>query len=71
MMYLMRQTILMIYHTFFFRKLGKMLQNLSSAAVMIDALRVSWMGPISDFLVIGYWKVFFIQIDVKHSVCKQ
>ena len=31
---------LMKYHTLFFRKLGKMLQNLSSAAVLIGALRV-------------------------------
>ena len=30
----------MKYHTFFFLKLGKMLQNLSSAAVVIGALRV-------------------------------
>ena len=29
----------MKYHTFFFRKLEKMLQNLSSAAVVIGALR--------------------------------
>ena len=36
------QTILMRCHTlFFFRKLGKMSQNLSSAAVVIDALRVN------------------------------
>ena len=34
------QTILMKYHTLFFRKLGKMSQNLSSAAVVIGALRV-------------------------------
>ena len=34
------QTILMKYHTFFFRKLGKMSENLSSAAVVIGALRV-------------------------------
>ena len=34
------QTILMKYHTLFFRKLGKMLQNLSSSAVVIGALRV-------------------------------
>ena len=31
-------TILMKYHTLIFRKLGKMSQNLSSAAVMIDAV---------------------------------
>ena len=35
------QTILMKYHTFFFQKLGKNLQNLSSAAVVIGALRVN------------------------------
>ena len=34
------QTILMKYHTLFFRKLGKISQNLSSAAVVIGALRV-------------------------------
>ena len=34
------QTILIKYHTFF-RKLGKMSQNLSSAAVVIGALRVN------------------------------
>ena len=31
----------MKYHTFFFRKLGKMSQNLSSAAVVIGTLRVN------------------------------
>ena len=36
------QTILMKYHTLFFRKLGKMSQNVSSAAVVIGALRVKW-----------------------------
>ena len=35
-----RQMILMDYHTLFFGKLEKMLQNLSSAAVVIGALRV-------------------------------
>ena len=38
------QTILMKYHTlFFFRKLGKMSQNLSSAAVVIGTLSVKYM----------------------------
>ena len=36
------QTILIKYRTFFFQKLGKMLKNLSSAAVVIGALRVKW-----------------------------
>ena len=35
------QTILMKYHTLFFWKLGKILQNLSSAAVVIGTLRVN------------------------------
>ena len=34
------QTILMKFHTLFFQKSGKMSQNLSSAAVVIGALRV-------------------------------
>ena len=43
-----RQTILMNYHAlFFFRKLGKMSQSLSSAAVIIGALRVSF-EPVSS-----------------------
>ena len=36
-----QQMILMRYHALFFQKLGKMLQNLSPAAVVICALRVS------------------------------
>ena len=32
--------IVMKHHSIFFRKLGKMSQNLSSAAVVIGALRV-------------------------------
>ena len=35
------QTILMKYQTLVFRKFGKMSQNLSSAAVVIGALRVN------------------------------
>ena len=38
------QTILMKYHTLFCRKLGKMLQNLSFAAVVIGALRFNIRG---------------------------
>ena len=34
------QTILMKHHTLFFQKLGKTSQNLSSAALVIGALRV-------------------------------
>ena len=56
----------MKYHTLFCQKLEKMSQNLSSAAVMIGALRVkcclsgpivlfSEMGPIPDPLLITCW----------------
>ena len=34
------QTILVKYHTLFFQKLGKTSSNLSSAAIVIGALRV-------------------------------
>ena len=34
---------LMKYHTLFFQKLGKMSQNLWSAAVVIGTLRVYWI----------------------------
>ena len=43
-----QQTILMKYHTLFFRKLGKMSQNLSSAVVVIGALRVKGLSQITD-----------------------
>ena len=36
------QTILMKYHALFLRKSGSISQNLSSAAVVIGALRVKW-----------------------------
>ena len=42
------QTVLMKYHTLFFRKFGKMLKNLSSAAVEIGALRVKSDAPLSQ-----------------------
>ena len=42
------QTILVKYHTLFFRRLGKMSQNLSSAAVVIGFLR----AKLVDFLLI-------------------
>ena len=44
------QTILMKYHTLFFRKLGKMSQNLSCAAVVIGALRVKPVYALWNFL---------------------
>ena len=51
------QTILMKYYTLFFRKLRKMWQNLSSAAVMIGALRVNtiitYFSETTNFLILG------------------
>ena len=38
------QTILMKYNTLFFQKLGKMLQNSSSTAVVIGALRIKFIS---------------------------
>ena len=38
----------MKYHTLFFRKLGKMLENLSSAAVVIGALRDKYCFSFSE-----------------------
>ena len=37
----------MKHHTLFFRKLGKMSQNLSSAAVVIGPLRVKYTSTIN------------------------
>ena len=46
------KTILMKYHTslFFFRKLGKMSQDLSSAAVVVGALRVKLESSLSQIV---------------------
>ena len=38
----------MKYHTLFFRKLGKLLQNLSSATIVIGALRVYLVKKSAD-----------------------
>ena len=52
------------YHTLFFRKLGKISENLSSAAVVIGALKVNTLGLQSwdryimvmlDFLCFQNW----------------
>ena len=48
------QTILLKYHTFFFRKLGKTQQNLSSAAVLIGALRVKFQTLWASSYLICY-----------------
>ena len=47
------QTILMKYRTLFFFKFEKMSQNLSSAAVVIGALRVK------DISYIELWQLFY------------
>ena len=46
----------MKYHTLFCRKLGKMSQNLASAAVVIDALRVNQLHnfDLIDFALLAY-----------------
>ena len=45
------QTILMKYHSLFFlKKIGKMLQNLSSAAVVIGALSVNHWSRVEETL---------------------
>ena len=46
------QTILMKYHTNFVLKLGKMVENLLSAAVVIGALRVSTL-PIGKQIILA------------------
>ena len=43
-----RQTILMEYHALFLRKSGKISQNLSSAVVVIGALRVNYNTGVSN-----------------------
>ena len=43
-----QQTILMIYHTFYFRKLREMSQNVSSRAVVIGIFRVK-MQRVYDY----------------------
>ena len=47
------QTILMRYHTLFFRKLGKMSQNVSSAAVVIAVLRARLVLVTDTLSLIG------------------
>ena len=41
----------MIYHTLFFRKLGKMSQTVLSAAVVIGALRADIIGGKTKYLL--------------------
>ena len=48
----------MKYYTLFFRKLGKMLENLSSAAVVIGGLKVNQPAPFSSTLMtMVFWEV--------------
>ena len=68
------QTILMNFHTLFFRKLGKTSKKLPSAAVLIGALRVKpnefaftyQSDEPSPFIILGV--SYFFQILIKHSV---
>ena len=41
---------LLLYHFLFYSKLGKIRQNLSSAAVVIGALRVKWQSLLVNIL---------------------
>ena len=50
----------MKYHTLFFQKLGKMSQNLSSAAVVIGTLRVK-MAP-GVWGILGEWLFIFREL---------
>ena len=59
------QTILLKYHTLFCRKLGKMLQNLSSAAVVIGTLRVNPFFSIYNSLL-AYLMIYFGSLHCKH-----
>ena len=56
--------ILKKYHTLFFRKQGKMSQNLSSAAVVIGALRVNkpLSAKVTIFQVKNQYSIFFMSI---------
>ena len=45
---------LMKYHTLFFRKFGKMLKNLSSAAVVIGAIRVKRHHEMKSYLDVDF-----------------
>ena len=56
-----RQTILMKYYTLFFRKLGKKSQNLSSAVVVIGALRVIVTLPKR---IMGFVKVCLFKMRI-------
>ena len=47
------QTILMKYHALFLRKSGQISQNLSSAAVVIGALRVNKRIDLKNVVI--YW----------------
>ena len=55
----------MKYHTLFFRKLGKMSQNLSSAAVVIGALRVNEFSCFACFVLLPLLKVYQAMIANK------
>ena len=55
----------MKYHALFFQKLGKMLQNLSSAAVVIGAVRVKIYTAVENVQIV---KLVQFCIDSKSCI---
>ena len=58
----------MKYHTLFFRELKKMSQNLSSAAVEIDTLRVK-VANSADADEISHYVAFHLDLHYCQSTC--
>ena len=69
------QTILMKYHPLFVQKLEKMAQKLSSAAVVIGALRVNIRMPLTckslGQCFVGGWGGGVIQGPLKAKIFKK
>ena len=61
----------MQYYTLFFRKLGEMLQNLLSTAVVIAALRVNEVLTEYSVIeeVVDEAKLFSLFSDERHAMC--
>ena len=60
----------MLYQTLFFRKFGKMLQNLPSAVVVIGALRVK-IFVLSFFFLSGRFTqvILYFNLNILASEC--
>ena len=65
------QMILMKYYTLFFRNLRKMLQNLSSAAVVIGALRVDYISGYFDVSCILLFRLLLIAVNLCNRFGRQ